>query len=253
VTHDDAFLHDILDHPDDDSPRLIYADWLEEHGRPARADFIRVQCELARLPKDDPRRPELEARERALLKWHEWAWAGSLLRLLSGTVSGWTFHRGFIEGVSLDAGMFLDPAQRFFHLTPLRHLAVSPGRNVTAQLARLPPVFARLRTLDLHGNSLGDDGARALASSANLSGLTGLTLSGNRIGNAGVQALAASTAFPRLAVLVLSGNDIENAGAQALAGSASLAGLASLEIDANPIGGEGREVLRARFGDRVHF
>ena len=31
---EDAFLADIRDHPDDDTPRLIYADWLEERGDP---------------------------------------------------------------------------------------------------------------------------------------------------------------------------------------------------------------------------
>ena len=43
-------LAEIIAHPADDAPRLIYADWLEEHGDSARAEFIRVQCELARLP-----------------------------------------------------------------------------------------------------------------------------------------------------------------------------------------------------------
>src|SRR5262249_52337339 len=38
--------------PDDDAPRLVFANWLEEHGPPsdaARAGFIRAQCELARV------------------------------------------------------------------------------------------------------------------------------------------------------------------------------------------------------------
>src|SRR5687767_12335037 len=42
-----AFLRAICDRPDDDLPRLIYADWLEEHGQVERAEFIRVQVELA--------------------------------------------------------------------------------------------------------------------------------------------------------------------------------------------------------------
>ena len=41
------FLRDICEHPEDDTPRLIFADWLEDHGEPERAEFIRVQCELA--------------------------------------------------------------------------------------------------------------------------------------------------------------------------------------------------------------
>src|SRR5690348_10440338 len=47
MTHEEAFLASILENPDDDAPRLIYADWLDEQGRHDRAEFIRIQCELA--------------------------------------------------------------------------------------------------------------------------------------------------------------------------------------------------------------
>lgn len=49
-----AFLSAICAEPADDSPRLVYADWLEERGLKGdaeRAAFIRVQCELARIPR----------------------------------------------------------------------------------------------------------------------------------------------------------------------------------------------------------
>jgi uncharacterized protein (TIGR02996 family) len=42
------FLRAIVAAPDDDLPRLIFADWLDEYGEGERAEFIRVQCELAR-------------------------------------------------------------------------------------------------------------------------------------------------------------------------------------------------------------
>ena len=67
MTHDEAFLQSIRETPDDDAPRLIYADWLEEHGdarAAARAEFIRLQCQRARLPAYDPRRQDLLDRER---------------------------------------------------------------------------------------------------------------------------------------------------------------------------------------------
>lgn len=35
-------------HPGD-GPRLVYADWLDDHGETAHGEFVRVQCELARL------------------------------------------------------------------------------------------------------------------------------------------------------------------------------------------------------------
>lgn len=48
--HDrDALVRAIIENPEDDSPRLVYADWLDEHGGAARAEFIRLQCELGRL------------------------------------------------------------------------------------------------------------------------------------------------------------------------------------------------------------
>ena len=44
-----GLLAGVLATPEADVPRLICADWWEEHGEPERGEFIRVQCELARL------------------------------------------------------------------------------------------------------------------------------------------------------------------------------------------------------------
>jgi uncharacterized protein (TIGR02996 family) len=49
-----ALLQAILDTPDDDFPRLVMADWLEENDQPERSEFIRVQVELAGL-REPPR------------------------------------------------------------------------------------------------------------------------------------------------------------------------------------------------------
>ena len=46
--HVQSFLDDILAHPHDDAPRLIYADWIEERGEAERAQFIRRQIHNAR-------------------------------------------------------------------------------------------------------------------------------------------------------------------------------------------------------------
>jgi uncharacterized protein (TIGR02996 family) len=42
-----AFLKDAREHPEDDTPRLALADWLDDHDDPHRAEFIRLQCRLA--------------------------------------------------------------------------------------------------------------------------------------------------------------------------------------------------------------
>src|SRR5262245_11803831 len=48
-----AFLQALLADPGDDGLRRVYADWLEEQGRPAaaaRAEFLRRTAELAKKP-----------------------------------------------------------------------------------------------------------------------------------------------------------------------------------------------------------
>jgi len=44
-----GFLSAILAAPDDDTPRLVLADWIDEQGEAARAEFIRLQIRIAAL------------------------------------------------------------------------------------------------------------------------------------------------------------------------------------------------------------
>src|SRR5262245_19188696 len=66
MSPDHAFVRSICETPDDDTPRLVYADWLEEQGDP-RGEFIRVECRLGRLLAAAPARHALEQRARQLL------------------------------------------------------------------------------------------------------------------------------------------------------------------------------------------
>lgn len=50
-----AILNAVVASPEDDLLRLVYADWLDDHGNPTRAEFIRVQLLLARAAKADGR------------------------------------------------------------------------------------------------------------------------------------------------------------------------------------------------------
>ena len=64
MTDRDALLRSILERPDDDVRRLVMADWLEENGESERAEFIRVQLEIASTP--------LTVERRKLLSKYEW-------------------------------------------------------------------------------------------------------------------------------------------------------------------------------------
>lgn len=92
ATDETAILASILAFPDEDTPRLMYADEIEESD-PARAEFIRVQCELARTPDCNPidptadvwcRRCELCLREKELFAVLSRSFGESLGPLWSG-------------------------------------------------------------------------------------------------------------------------------------------------------------------------
>ena len=102
MNHDD-FLRAIIENPDDDALRLVFADWLEERGENDRAEFIRVQIELARLPEGDRRRRRLEEREEELLSRNEEEWVGPI----RDRVVSWVFHRGFITEVTVTVQEYL--------------------------------------------------------------------------------------------------------------------------------------------------
>jgi uncharacterized protein (TIGR02996 family) len=46
MSDEDAFLEAIFAGPDDETTRLVYADWLEERGDP-RAEFMRLDCQVS--------------------------------------------------------------------------------------------------------------------------------------------------------------------------------------------------------------
>src|SRR2546430_17578585 len=78
-----AFLDRVCADPDDDAPRLIFADWLDERGDP-RGEFIPVQVALAQLSAGDRRRGPLLDREAALLARHHKTWSDPLRRIAGG-------------------------------------------------------------------------------------------------------------------------------------------------------------------------
>ena len=54
MSDDEAFIRAIVDSPGDDTPRLVYADWLDEHSDP-RGDYLRAEAEAVRLKRHGSR------------------------------------------------------------------------------------------------------------------------------------------------------------------------------------------------------
>jgi len=59
----DALLATVIAHPDDDAPRLVFADWCEEQGDTLRAELIRVQVALARVGPEPERKCRCDVEE----------------------------------------------------------------------------------------------------------------------------------------------------------------------------------------------
>jgi uncharacterized protein (TIGR02996 family) len=245
MTHD-GFLQAILDDPDDDGLRLIYADWLEEHGDP-RGEFIRVQCELARGPTGR-QRTRLENREQELLRQHEKEWAQPICSL----ANGWTFRRGFIDQVRVAGEKLLKGIDELFLRTPVRHLQSYWSWEFISSLKRtdLPAALTgcvhlkRLLSLDLSRTRLDSSAVQALSVSEHLGNLTALHLSSNTIGDGGARALADSPLLARLIHLDLSQNQIGPGGLRDLAAHGEDVQLHTLNLRGNPLGAAGVGVIR---------
>jgi len=226
-----AFLAAIADRPDDDLPRLVYADWLDENGDPARAEFIRTQIELAKLPDTDPRRPELEAREDELLTPHKSEWGLPEFRGQSQVM-----YRGFVERVNVSAEWLIARSRSLNASGPLRSLRVFAASRFIARLAEVPGL-ARFEELDLTGTSFaGADDVREFFSTAKLEKLHSLVLrNSNFVEGEELAALADTPVAPRLKSLDVSGNRIADAGARVLAERPEFGGLETLIFRADEL------------------
>jgi uncharacterized protein (TIGR02996 family) len=174
--------------PDDDGPRLVYADWLEQQGD-SRGELIVLQ--IAR--ENGTTSPKALRREKALIKQHLKTLLGPLATVVSKASAG--FERGFLAHCS---AVIKKPAQAE---TELKHDAW--GTVHTLRLSgptRITPAMRALREVD----GVCDFGLRGLveAPRPNLRGL-GMVLRDDALilGEArspGLRALLGATGLPNL-------------------------------------------------------
>jgi uncharacterized protein (TIGR02996 family) len=222
-----GFLEDIVAHPDDDTPRLIFADWLEEEGDGSRAEFIRVQIERARLPKWDARQVRLRLREEALLAQHGLKWRGELPSIAG--IEWEEFRRGFVATATFASfPVFKEKASACWAATPIEAVSIRwPRRDESSEsIAPIPalrelsitdrlidrrdvdrladlPLLSTLRALNMRHCNLGGEGFRRLVASPHLGNLVALRVPGNAIGNRAIRALFDAASLTSLTELDL--------------------------------------------------
>jgi uncharacterized protein (TIGR02996 family) len=229
-----AFLRAIAAMPEEDTPRLVYADYLDElndASATARAEFIRLQVHRARLSHTDPTRESLQQRIDQILGDWDSAWQKEMpkgFKALAG------YRRGFAYRAAADASAIErasdDPRTLF-----IEHLELNVDVSPTMlRVVVRHPLPARLSELIVRGEiPIGWSGAKALAE-GEYPQLEQLNLSRQAIGDVGLRYLCNSWGLMRLRELNLSNNDITDDGATALLRS-NLFSRVRLDLWGNPI------------------
>jgi len=127
-------LADVLSTPDDDAPRLVLADWLQERGDPL-GELISLQCLHA---TDDDAVDRIEA----LLYEHE----DRFREGLGPRTLRYTFARGFVEEVAGPAQVLAEALVRIKARAPLRRVRVT---NAARPSLTAPLVSAQIEGLVL--------------------------------------------------------------------------------------------------------
>jgi uncharacterized protein (TIGR02996 family) len=236
----EPFLQRIRAFPDDDSHRLIFADWLEDEGGRAadRAAFIRIQVALSGMKPDDVRRPGLLIAERDLLDAYRDDWATPL----RGLATGLEYRRGFVEEVKVSAVQLLRHADELFAAGPIRHIHLQDLGGMLEAVMQ-SPFLGRLTALTVFAQYSGEPLALLIARCPHLAGLQVLHLRRNRLEDDAAEHLSASPFLTNLEDLDLAENELTESGAKALAASPRLGNLRRLELRHNPIGPGGVEAL----------
>ena len=261
--------------PADDLPRLVYADWLDDHGHAVRAEFIRLQCEIARHEAD---RTAPAGHGRAWERQHDLLthYRADLLGPLAGLPeSAVALARGFPARVVVTVAEFVALGPVLDALRPRSKVAVTgvmadargffrsdhlgcvtrvagwaaggpdpdnwpPDLDRVADAAKR---LFRLEELDLSGCQIGIWAALILQT-VNLPALVELDLSDNDLDDVAVAALLNADLPKRL---LLGRNPITDQGAFEMADRLGRSRVEYLNVSGTRIGRPGQIALLATF------
>jgi uncharacterized protein (TIGR02996 family) len=239
-----ALMAAIIANPDEDTPRLALADWLQEHGTApdrARAEFIRLQVQLTRT-KPGKARDKLTTEAFKLEVQHRFTWLMPLLEVdprLDG--EGIAFRRGLLAYLFFDTSAFLSKTVRSTLPDALAAVGVeslcffSPTKRISDFVSA--PALRWGARLQYPGPD--DAMLAAVGAATECAHLSELKFDEVSITDAGLKAFAASTGTARLRTVHISTSGsltqkkpkFTAAGVLALLHSDRLPRLDTLELD----------------------
>ncbi|HUR54517.1 MAG TPA: TIGR02996 domain-containing protein [Gemmataceae bacterium] len=274
-----ALLNAAKAEPDDDTPRLVLADWLQEQSDPAdvaRGEWLRCLVDANRLIPEDPRRPELVQRARELWEEHRVAWVVPLYQAgFEFPPDESAFRGGLLYPSAFGTELFQKKGQavvgseafawvgglNFQRFTSLQmtKLLLSPVIESVTSLYFSSWVELRwtdfqklayssrvggLKTLHTHHARVGYQGGIALAKSPHLGGLRHLHLWNERLDDVGFKALCESEHLNELRSLVVPNCELSIHSARAFGEGTGLPALTELHLGGtNRIAGDGTLIL----------
>ena len=251
-----AFISAILDNFADDTPRLVFADWLQEHGEDERAEFVRVQIEAARLPEAERARSKPGVRALALEAVYAPAWRADLGPL--GNQG--RYDRGFLTGIDVMINRaWAEHIAQLLTVEPAAFTLILPtwveGEFVTSEdVDRLAtnPVLRAVTAISNRDGPVGPDRFARLMKSPHLANLRGISLYEDPIGPEGVRAIVESPSAFVLERLELDGilrfGDVtgasdETPAVELIASAPRFAALKYLSLRLNELGDESVRTL----------
>lgn len=255
-----SFFRAIKENPDDDTPRLIFADWLQECGdaaASARGEFLRLNVLRHRLSPDDPHHDALKRREAEIVKQYQWAWLGPL-----ADAACWTYQRGMIQLTAraekiltteiadwsrTEAALWIDALK----LTEMALWSESGDRSSSYFFYR--QLLRHLNRLDLSSNHLCRYLRLVVGADERAPYLTELVLASNHLTATQIPYLTKHPLSRRLTLLDLGDNRLDDAAARLLSETPHLKNLTSLHLAGNRFTAEGMALLRDAFGERVQL
>jgi len=165
MNEEEAFLHAICESPHEDTPRLVFADWLDEQGgdvNAAWAELIRVQVRLARGAGAE--REQLVDRERAVQPAAVAGWVGRWKLPDDLKWENWT--RGFPLTLSGSGASIRTARLTFAGRVPLREFNLDPATDADLAEFTTWPELQLVRKLGIwttRNNPITEQGILALA------------------------------------------------------------------------------------------
>jgi uncharacterized protein (TIGR02996 family) len=242
-----AFLRAISENPEDDLPRLVYADWIEDRGRTARAEFIRLQVERYRRSANDRSARGISWREYELLQEHEVAWREELPPQLR---RGASFRRGFVFRLQCSMRDLIESTRDHALLDPIERLEITVDSLDPEWLAyHPPPLTFPLSEVRIDCElSVGPILILALVRYGPFPKLKKLIIRDRYLSDDAIGQLRPDPTFPVLEELDLSSCGLSDRGAEELAESDWVGRLKRLRLAGNTISSGRQGWLRSRFG-----